>query len=101
MKSTADDVLILKEMVSDVETDDLDALDVYRNNVFEIGAEMFKQKMELLSIQKKIDKHVAHCLNPIPRTAPKKSARKNKVHVPDAVNTTKAITIKRKGNEEN
>ena len=98
IKETADYVNMLQEMVTDAEVDDIDALDVYRNNVFEIGQRMFNEKMELLKIQKEIDKHIAHTLNPIPKTAPKKGARKEKsvVHVKDVV-STRAITIKKKG----
>lgn len=63
------------------ERDAVNDVRYFRERVFELRGIMFNAKMELDKITKAMDKHVAHCLNPIERTAPKQekiAARKKK-----------------------
>lgn len=63
---------------------DIDAIEAtaeFDKLIFDFRKIMFDGKIELEKIQKGVHKHVSHCLNPIPKTAPKKakaSARKKK-----------------------
>lgn len=75
------EVMLIEDFIGNNEVDGIEVREKLEELIFKIRKGLFDAKVGTDKFKKDLDKHIAHCLNPIPKTAPKKtktSARKKK-----------------------